>query len=105
MRGYNIRAWAKLNLALDVGEKRGDGYHVRGYIEEGTITTPFDMRVLNQLDRYHLVMLALKHLPVLGNRGASLNQQMKDKLVEHSQYIHKYGVDMPEITEWKWHTP
>jgi len=79
--------------------------HVRGYIEEGTITTPFDMRVLNQLDRYHLVMLALKHLPVLGNRGASLNQQMKDKLVEHSQYIHKYGVDMPEITEWKWHTP
>ena len=77
--------------------------HVRGYIEEGTITTPFDMRVLNELDRYHLVMLALKYLPVLGNRGASLNQQMKDKLVEHKQYIREYGVDMPEITKWEWH--
>jgi len=77
--------------------------HVRGYIEEGTITTPFDMRVLNELDRYHLVMLALKYLPVLGNRGASLNQQMKDKLVEHKQYIREYGVDMPEVVQWKWH--
>ena len=78
--------------------------HVRGYIEEGTITTPFDMRVLNGIDRYDLVMLALKHLPVLGNRGAALNQQMKDKLLEHKQYIRRYGVDMPEIANWKWHT-
>ena len=77
--------------------------HVRGYIEEGTITTPFDMRVLNELDRYHLVMLALKYLPVLGNRGAALNQQMKDRLVEHKLYIREYGVDMPEITKWEWH--
>ncbi len=77
--------------------------HVRGYIEEGTITTPFDMRVLNGLDRYDLVMLALKYLPVLGNRGGALNQQMKDKLVEHRQYIKEYGVDLPEVAQWKWH--
>ena len=76
--------------------------HVRGYIEEGTITTPFDMRVLNRLDRFNLVMTAVYNLPQLGNRGAYLIQQMKDKLVEHKQYIAKYGVDLPEVAEWKW---
>ena len=76
--------------------------HVRGYIEEGTITTPFDMRVMNQLDRFNLVQTALYNLPQLGNRGAYLIQQMKDKLVEHKQYIAKYGVDLPEVAEWKW---
>ena len=70
--------------------------HVRGYIEEGTITTPFDMRVMNHLDRFNLVMTAVYNLPQLGNRGSYLIQQMKDKLVEHKQYIAKYGVDLPE---------
>ncbi len=77
-------------------------FHVRGYKEEGTITTPFDMRVQNDLDRFHLVMLALQHLPQLGNRGSGLMQIMRDKLVEHKQYIAEYGVDMPEILNWKW---
>jgi len=77
--------------------------HVRGYIEEGTITTPFDMRVLNGLDRFHLVMSAIYNLPQLGNRGAFLLQQMKDKLEEHRQYIAQNGVDLPEVTAWKWH--
>ena len=76
--------------------------HVRGYIEEGTITTPFDMRVLNRLDRFNLVQTAVYNLPQLGNRGAYLIQQMKDKLVEHKQFIAKYGVDLPEVAEWKW---
>jgi len=76
--------------------------HVRGYIEEGTITTPFDMRVLNRIDRFDLVMSAVYNLPQLGNRGAYLVQQMQDKLVEHRQYIAEYGVDLPEVTEWKW---
>ena len=76
--------------------------HVRGYIEEGTITTPFDMRVLNGLDRFNLVQSAIYNLPQLGNRGAYLIQQMKDKLVEHKQYIAKYGVDLPEVADWKW---
>ena len=76
--------------------------HVRGYKEEGTITTPFDMRVQNDVDRYHLVQDALLRLPQLGNRGAYLYQKMSNKLVEHKQYIHEYGVDMPEVANWKW---
>ena len=76
--------------------------HVRGYVEEETITTPFDMRVQNQLDRFDLVIDAVKRLPELGNRGAFLIQEMRDKLVEHKQYISEYGVDMPEIADWKW---
>lgn len=77
--------------------------HVRGYKEEGTITTPFDMRVQNDVDRFHLVQDAvLLLLPELGNRGAYLYQKMRDKLVAHSQYIRSVGLDMPEISEWKW---
>ena len=83
-------------------QARNKNLHVRGYIEEGTITTPFDMRVLNKLDRFNLVMAAVYNLPQLGNRGAYLIQQMKDKLVEHKQYIAEYGVDLPEVTNWKW---
>ena len=76
--------------------------HVRGYKEEGTITTPFDMRVQNDLDRFHLVQDALLRLPQLGNRGAYLYQLMNDTLVAHKQYIQEYGKDMPEIENWKW---
>jgi xylulose-5-phosphate/fructose-6-phosphate phosphoketolase len=76
--------------------------HVRGYKEEGTITTPFDMRVQNDIDRFHLVQDTVKRLPQLGNRGAFLIQLMRDKLVEHKQYITTYGQDLPEIREWKW---
>lgn len=76
--------------------------HVRGYKEEGTITTPFDMRVQNDIDRFHLVMDVVNRLPQLGNRGAFLIQMMQDKLIAHRQYIREFGVDMPEIREWKW---
>ena len=75
--------------------------HVHGYKEEGTITTAFDMRVQNEIDRFHLVMDALKYLPKLGNKGARLNQWCKDKLIEHKEYINEYGIDMPEIRDWK----
>ena len=76
--------------------------HVRGYKEEGTITTPFDVRVQNDIDRFHLVIEALRHLPQLGNRGAYLYQKMRNKLVQHKQFIHEYGVDLPEVSGWKW---
>ena len=76
--------------------------HVRGYKEEGTITTPFDMRVQNDIDRFHLVMDTVARLPQLGNRGAFLVQEMQDKLVEHRQYIAQYGLDLPEVRNWKW---
>jgi len=79
-----------------------DNFHVRGYKEEGTITTPFDMTVLNDLDRFHLVMDAIDRLPQTGDRGIYLKQQLKDKLIDHRQYINRYGEDMPEVREWKW---
>ncbi len=76
--------------------------HVRGYKEEGTITTAFDMTVLNDLDRFHLVIDAVNRLPQTGSEGAYLKQQLLDKLVEHKQYIRRYGQDMPEIRNWIW---
>ena len=85
-----------------VYRRENKNIHVHGYKEEGTITTPFDMRVQNELDRYHLVMDALKYLPQLGNRSAILNQWCKDKLVEHKEYIHEYGDDLEEVKNWTW---
>ena len=85
-----------------VYNRENENIHVHGYQEEGTITTPFDMRVQNKLDRYNLVIDALKYLPELGNRGSRLIQWCKDKLVEHKHYIKEYGEDMPEIKNWKW---
>ena len=76
--------------------------HVRGYKEEGTITTTFDMTVLNDLDRFHLVMDTIDRLPQTGDKGAALKQRLVEKLSEHKQYIYQEGQDMPEIRNWKW---
>jgi xylulose-5-phosphate/fructose-6-phosphate phosphoketolase len=76
--------------------------HVRGYKEEGTITTPFDMTVLNDLDRFHLVMDVLARVPQSGAAGRALVEQMRSKLIEHRHYIEQHGQDMPEIRDWKW---
>jgi xylulose-5-phosphate/fructose-6-phosphate phosphoketolase len=76
--------------------------HVRGYKEEGTTTTPFDMVVLNDLDRFHLVGDVIDRVPGLGTRAAYVKQALRDKLIDHKTYIHKYGQDMPEIRNWRW---
>jgi xylulose-5-phosphate/fructose-6-phosphate phosphoketolase len=76
--------------------------HVRGYKEEGTTTTPFDMVVMNDLDRFHLVADVLDRVPKLGSVAAYGKQAIRDKLIEHTQYITKHGDDMPEIRDWKW---
>jgi xylulose-5-phosphate/fructose-6-phosphate phosphoketolase len=76
--------------------------HVRGYKEEGTTTTPFDMVVLNDLDRFHLVADVVDRVPQLGSRAAWLKQWTRDKHVEHRQFITTHGIDMPEITSWRW---
>ena len=76
--------------------------HVRGYKEEGTITTAFDMRVQNEMDRFHLVMDVVDQVPGLGTKGVYLKQRMRDKLVEHKHYIDKHGEDLPEIRNWMW---
>jgi xylulose-5-phosphate/fructose-6-phosphate phosphoketolase len=73
--------------------------------EEGTITTPFDGTVLNELDRFHLVMDAIDRLPQTGDRGVYLKQQLKDKLIEPKQHIDANGEHLPEIRNWKWGTP
>jgi len=79
-----------------------DNIHVRGYKEEGTITTPFDMTVLNELDRFHLVMDTIDRLPQTGKKGRVLKERLMAKLIEHKQYIDKNGEDLPEIRNWKW---
>ena len=79
-----------------------DNLHVRGYKEEGTTTTPFDMTVLNTLDRFHLVMDVIDRVPRLGARYEHVKQDMRDMLVEHKQYVCEHGDDMPAVRDWKW---
>lgn len=91
------------NLIHELTYKRhNQNMHVHGYLEEGTITTTFDMKVQNKLDRYNLVIDALKYLDKLGDKSSALNEWCKNKLIEHKEYIKEYGEDMPEIKNWNW---
>jgi xylulose-5-phosphate/fructose-6-phosphate phosphoketolase len=87
---------------LTYRRRNHDNLHVRGYKEEGTTTTPFDMTVLNDLDRFHLAGDVVDRVARLSNVGGHFKQFLRDKLVEHKQYIMQHGDDMPEIKDWKW---
>lgn len=97
---FHIYPW--LIHRLTYRRTNHDNIHVRGYKEEGTITTPFDMTVLNDLDRFHLVMDTLDRLPQTGERGHALKERLKTKLIKHKHYIDQNGQDMPEVRDWKW---
>jgi xylulose-5-phosphate/fructose-6-phosphate phosphoketolase len=99
---FNFHGYPWMIHRLTYRRTNHDNIHVRGYKEEGTITTPFDMTVLNDLDRFHLVMDTIDRLPQTGDKGIYLKQQLKDKLIEHKQYIREHGEDMPEILNWTW---
>jgi xylulose-5-phosphate/fructose-6-phosphate phosphoketolase len=99
---FAFHAYPWLIHRLTYRRTNHDNIHVRGYKEEGTITTPFDMTVLNDMDRFHLVMDAIDRLPQTGDEGSHLKQVLQDKLVEHRQYIDTNGQDMPEIRNWRW---
>jgi xylulose-5-phosphate/fructose-6-phosphate phosphoketolase len=99
---FAFHAYPWLIHRLTYRRANHDQMHVRGYKEEGTITTSFDMTVLNDLDRFHLAMDAINRLPQTGQKGAALKKKLEDKLIEHKQYIDKHGQDMPEIRNWKW---
>jgi xylulose-5-phosphate/fructose-6-phosphate phosphoketolase len=99
---FAFHAYPWLIHKLTYRRTNHDNFHVRGYREEGTITTPFDMTVLNEMDRFHLVIDALDRLPQTGDQGIDLKQQLKKKLIEHKHYINTHGEDMPEIRNWKW---
>ena len=99
---FAFHAYPWLIHRLTYRRTNHDNFHVRGYKEEGTITTPFDMTVLNDLDRFHLVMDTIDRLPQTGKKGRDLKTQLQAKLIEHKQYIDKHGQDLPEIRNWKW---
>jgi xylulose-5-phosphate/fructose-6-phosphate phosphoketolase len=79
-----------------------DNFHVHGFMEEGTTTTPFDMTVLNRLDRFHLAGAAIDRVPRLGSTAAYVKQAFREQLIEHRRYVDEFGIDMPEILNWRW---
>jgi len=99
---FNYHGYPWLIHRLTYRRANHDNLHVRGYKEEGTTTTPFDMAVLNQIDRFHLVADVMDRVPALKSHAGYGKQAIRDKLIEHRQYIHEYGEDMPEVLEWRW---
>jgi len=99
---FAFHAYPWLIHRLTYRRANHDNIHVRGYKEEGSITTPFDMTVLNDIDRFHLAMDTIDRLPQTGGRGLAVKRKLKEKLIEHKIYIEKKGHDLPEIRNWRW---
>ena len=99
---FAFHAYPRLIHQLTYSRVNHANIHVHGYREEGTITTPFDMTVLNELDRFHLAINAIDRLSHLGDRALFVKRQLETKLVDHKLYIDQYGEDLPEIRNWTW---
>lgn len=99
---FNFHGYPQLIHELTYNRDNDDDLHVRGYMEEGTITTPFDMRVLNKIDRFNLVKLAVKHLKLDKATKDKITKDMDTLLKKHNKYIAEKGVDLPEVENWKW---
>ena len=98
---FNFHGYPRLIHQLTY-KRKNQNMHVSGYNEEGTITTPFDMRVRNKIDRYNLILKILNYVNIPKNKRAEIEQEILAKLAKHHDYIREYGIDMPEILEWKW---
>jgi xylulose-5-phosphate/fructose-6-phosphate phosphoketolase len=99
---FAFHAYPSLIHQLTYRRTNHHNIHVRGYKEEGTITTAFDMTVLNEIDRYHLVIDTINRLPQTGEKGIALKVLLNEQLIEHKKYINKHGQDMPEVRDWRW---
>ena len=99
---FNYHGYPWLIHRLTYRRTNHDNIHVRGYKENGTTTTPFDMCVKNDIDRFHLLGDVIDRVPGLADRAAHQRQWVRDKLIEHEQYVTTHGEDLPEIRDWKW---
>lgn len=99
---FAFHGYPQLIHRLTYNRTNHGGLHVHGYQEEGTTTTPFDMLVMNELDRFHLAIAAIDRLPGLGSDASRARQRFRDRLIAHAAYIREHGEDMPEIREWRW---
>jgi xylulose-5-phosphate/fructose-6-phosphate phosphoketolase len=99
---FAFHGYPSLIHQLIYRRRNHDAFHVHGYREEGTTTTPFDMTVLNQLDRFHLAAGVLKRIPRFGNEAAPLRRQLDDILARHQRYVREHGEDLPEVKNWRW---
>jgi xylulose-5-phosphate/fructose-6-phosphate phosphoketolase len=99
---FNYHGYPMLIHRLVYKRTNHPNFHVRGYQEEGTTTTPFDMTVRNRIDRFHLVADVIDRVPKLGAAAVYAKQAIRDKLIEHERYVARYGKDMPEVADWRW---
>jgi xylulose-5-phosphate/fructose-6-phosphate phosphoketolase len=99
---FSYHGYPALIHRLTYRRRNHANLHVRGYMEEGTTTTPFDMVMLNNLDRFHLVMDVIDRVPGLGERAAGLRQQMEDERLRHRAYTREHGDDSPDVRDWNW---
>jgi xylulose-5-phosphate/fructose-6-phosphate phosphoketolase len=99
---FNYHGYPWLIHRLTYRRTNHPNLHVRGFKEEGTTTTPFDMAVRNDIDRYDLVMDVIDRVPGLGQKAAHIRQEMRDRLIDHREYISEHGEETPEIRDWQW---